>query len=102
MEGAEWDAHVHVIVHSWSGAKETAISGGGVEGGQLQGFSAYGCPLERVTSFKHLGRVISATDDDWSAVVRNLAREKKVWSRVLLILRSEGAAPWVSGFFLRP
>ena len=32
-------------------------------------FSSYGRPLEMVTSFKYLGRVISEADDDWTAVV---------------------------------
>ena len=34
-------------------------------------FSAYGRPLEMVTSFQYLGRVISAAYDNWPAVVRN-------------------------------
>ena len=36
-------------------------------------FSAYGLPLEMVTSFKYLRRVISATENNWPVVVRNLA-----------------------------
>ena len=39
-----------------------------------------------VTSLKYLGRVISATDDDWPEVVRNLARVKTVWRRMSRIL----------------
>ena len=35
-------------------------------------FSAYGRPLEMVTSFRYLGRVILAAENDWPAVVRNL------------------------------
>ena len=35
-------------------------------------FSAYGRPLEIVTSFRYLGRVISAADDNWMVVVWNL------------------------------
>ena len=45
-------------------------------------FSAYGRPLEMVTSLKYLGRVISATDDYWKEVVRNLAQAKTVWRRM--------------------
>ena len=37
-------------------------------------FSAYGRPLEMVPSFRYMGRVISATDDDWLASIRNLAK----------------------------
>ena len=42
-------------------------------------FSAYWRPLEMLTYFKDLGRVILATDDYWPAVVGNLARSKTVW-----------------------
>ena len=41
-------------------------------------FRVYGRPLEMVTSFKYLGQVISEADDDWSAVVKNLSRERNV------------------------
>ena len=34
-------------------------------------------------------------------VVRNLARAKTVWRRMLYILSREGATPQVSGFFLK-
>ena len=35
-------------------------------------FEAYGKPLEMVTEFKYLGRVLTASDDYWLAVVANL------------------------------
>ena len=35
-------------------------------------FRAYGIPLEIVTYFIYLGRVISTVDDYWLAVVQNL------------------------------
>ena len=54
-----------------------------------------------VTSFKYLGRVILATDDDWPAVVRNLAQAKTVLRRVSHITSMEGLTPWVSGFFFK-
>ena len=86
-----------------SGAEETAISGGGGEGGHRAWyFSAYGCPLEMVSSFKYLGRVISAADNDWPVVVKNLAQARKFCSRMSRILSREVAALRVSGFFLRP
>ena len=64
-------------------------------------FSAYGPPLEMVTSFKYLGWVILATDNDWPEVVRNLERAKKLWRRMLHILSKEGATHWVSGLFFK-
>ena len=54
-----------------------------------------------VTSLKYLGQVILAEEDDWQAVVKNLLRAKKVWSRILCILSREGAAQRVSGFFFK-
>ena len=54
-----------------------------------------------VTSLKYLGRVISAADDEWLTAVKNLARERKVWSRMLRILIREGEAPRVSGLFFK-
>ena len=49
-------------------------------------FSAYGHPLEMVTSFRYLGRVILATDNVCLAMVSNLDRAKKVWSSMPRIL----------------
>ena len=40
-------------------------------------FDAYGAPLENVKSFKYLGRVMTAGDDDWHAVVGNLCKARK-------------------------
>ena len=37
-------------------------------------FSMYGRPLEMVNSFKYLGQVISAVDDDWPVLVKILAK----------------------------
>ena len=54
-----------------------------------------------VTSFKYLGRVISAADNDCPKLVRNLAKARVVWWRLTQILRREGAVPQVSGFFFK-
>ena len=64
-------------------------------------FSPYGRPLEMVTSFKYLGQVILETENEWPAAVRNLAREKTVWRRMLRILGREGATPRASGLFFK-
>ena len=52
-----------------------------------------------VTSFRYLGQVILAADDDWLSVVRKLSRARAVWRRMTRILGREGEAPWVSGLF---
>ena len=49
-------------------------------------FRAYGLPLEMVTSFRYLGQLISAADDDWKEVVSNLSRAREVWKRMKRIL----------------
>ena len=64
-------------------------------------FSAYGRPLEMMTSFKYLGRLILATDNYWPSVLRNLDRAKKVWSRMSRILSMEGAALRALGLFFK-
>ena len=53
-------------------------------------FEAYGEPLETVTAFKYLGRVMTAIDDDWPAVVFNLHKARKSWGRFLRVLSREG------------
>ena len=39
-----------------------------------QAFGTYGLPLDIVTSFRYLVRVILAADDYWTAVIRNIAK----------------------------
>ena len=48
-------------------------------------FQAYGAPLENVTEFKYLGRVITPGDDDWPAVAGNLQKARKSWGSMLQI-----------------
>ena len=51
-----------------------------------------------VTSFRYLGRMISAANDDRPAVVWNISKSRAVWRRMMRILIREGVDPWVSGF----
>ena len=62
-------------------------------------FKAYGKPLEIVSTFKYLGRVMTAGDDSWPAVAGNLVKARKSWGRLLHILSREGANERVSGNF---
>ena len=64
-------------------------------------FEAYGEPLENVTTFRYLGRVLTAGGDDWIAVVGNLGKAQKSWGRLSQILIREGADPKVSGKFYK-
>ena len=64
-------------------------------------FQAYIDPLENVTVFRCLGLVMTAGDDDWSAVVGNLQKARKGWGQLLQILSQEGSDPKVSAHFSR-
>ena len=47
-------------------------------------FKAYREPLENVTVFRYLGRVLTLGDNDWLAVVGNLGKAKKSWGAVIV------------------
>ena len=64
-------------------------------------FSSYSQPLEMLTPFKYLGRLLSAADDDWPAVIHNLEKARTVWRRILRTLSSEGERPRVYEFFFK-
>ena len=64
-------------------------------------FEEYGKPMENVSAFKYLGRVMTAVDDDWPSVVGNLLKAQKSWGRFSRILFREGAEMRVSGNFFK-
>ena len=64
-------------------------------------FLAYGELLDTVTSFKYLGRVMTAGDDTWTAVAGNLRKSKKSWVQMTRILGREGSYPNVSGLLFK-
>ena len=64
-------------------------------------FEAYGKPLETVATFKYLGQVMTARDDDWPAVARNLVKARKSWGRLSRISSREGADKRMSGNFFK-
>ena len=57
--------------------------------------------IERVKTFKYLGRILDRSVDDWPAVLRNVREACRVWSRLGKLLRREGAEPRVSAMFYR-
>ena len=56
-------------------------------------------PIESVTEFKYLGRIMTAIDNDWPAVVGNLWKARRSWGRLSRELGREGAEPKVSRDF---
>ena len=57
--------------------------------GMERALTSYGVPLSQVTSFKYLGQVLAAEDNDWPAVVRNLRRARKKWVWITWVLSRE-------------
>ena len=64
-------------------------------------FEAYGDPPDNVTSFRYLGQLLMAGDDEWIAMVGKLGKARKSWGRLSHILSREGADPKVSGNFYK-
>ena len=64
-------------------------------------FSTYGHTLDMVPSIKYLGRVLSAADDDWLAVIQNLEKARAVWRRMSRILSREGERTQLSVFLFK-
>ena len=60
-------------------------------------FEAYGELIENFSIFRYLGRVLTAGDDDWLAVVGNLGKAWKSWGRLSRVMGREGADTKVSG-----
>ena len=42
--------------------------------GEAGAFTAYGRPLEMVSSFRYLGRILTGMDNNWTAVVGKLKK----------------------------
>jgi hypothetical protein len=54
-------------------------------------FCVNGVPLQRVDTFKYLGRPLASTDDDWPAIHGNLAKARKQWGMIRQVLVRENA-----------
>ena len=68
--------------------------------GVVMVLAGYGCPLMVVSSFKYLGRVLSASDNNWTAVICNLRRARHKWARLLWMLVHKGGGCADVGNFL--
>ena len=62
-------------------------------------FHAYGKQTKAVMEFRYLGRLLTATDDDWPAVAGNIQKVRVSWGRLARVLGREGADPKVSRSF---
>ena len=95
----ERQAPCHSPVCQGSGAEEAEACGGRDEGEFGAGLRGIWEPLKNFSTFRYLGRVLMAVDDDWLAVVGNLGKAWKSWGRLSQILIRDGAYPKVSGIF---
>ena len=64
-------------------------------------FQDYSRPLETMTEFKCLGRVLTASIYNWLTVVFNLRKARIRWERLSRILGWEGADPGPPELFTR-
>ena len=64
-----------------------------------QVFHAYGKPMEAVSEFRYLRRLLTTTDDDWPAVAGNIQKARVSWGRLARVLGREGADSKVSRSF---
>ena len=64
-------------------------------------FQDYGRLLVSVSEFNYLGRMLTASDDNWPASVVNLKKAWKPWARMLRVLGWGGSDPWTYGKFYK-
>ena len=58
-------------------------------------------PLEMVSSFVYLGRVVTHNNSDWATLYRNLKKALKRWGLVSRVLEKTGASARVRGMFYK-
>ena len=61
-----------------------------------QAFEAYGAPIKSVSEFKYLGIILTATDNNWPAVFRNLGKLRISSGSLVRVLGRDSADPKVS------
>jgi hypothetical protein len=67
----------------------------------LDGPSFQDQPIETVTDFQYLGRVITSRDNDWMAARWNLQKAKQRWMNISRVLAHESASPRISALFYK-
>ena len=53
-------------------------------------FKAYGEPMDAVLEFKYLGRILTATDNDWPVVAGNIKKARQSWGQLDRVLGRKG------------
>ena len=52
-----------------------------------------------MSEFRYLGRLLTATDDDWPEVAGNIKKARRRWGRLARAIGREGKDPKVSRTF---
>ena len=92
----------HIITDICSRVEELKrewIDSGESRAGYEMDLTTYGHPLMAVSSFKYLGRVLSASDDDWPVVVSNTRKAHNDWASLSMVLGQEGVDTRTQGNF---
>ena len=93
--------HATVICRKGAKRKRQWMAEAELRDSTERAFEAYGKPLEPVTTFKYMERVMTEGDDEWPVVTGNLVKARKNWGRMGIILSREGADKRVSGNFFK-
>jgi hypothetical protein len=64
-------------------------------------FTVEGFPIDSESWFVYLCRFLSADDDDWPVVLRNMVKARQRWAYISQILCWEGATPRISAMFYK-
>jgi Reverse transcriptase (RNA-dependent DNA polymerase) len=57
--------------------------------------------LEKVDTFRYLGRLLSYTNSDWPTIYHNLKKAQQWWGMVARVLVRDGASPAAMGMFYK-
>jgi hypothetical protein len=68
---------------------------------QAVSFQACNTPLDKVDTFKYLGRYFTSTDSDWPTLYKNLQKARAKWAIIAKVLVRDNATPRVSGMFYK-
>ena len=58
-------------------------------------------PIQKVSAFKYLGRILSANDDDLPAVIANVRCARQRWGQVAQLLVWEGTSVSMMSYFYK-
>jgi hypothetical protein len=67
----------------------------------IRTFTIQNQPIETLTSFQYLGRIITSMDSDWEAARFNLNKARNRWMTISRVLARASAFPRISALFYK-